>query len=57
MSTNVCYLVLFGIENNVKAIETIVKKSQKSIKDAIVAKVMVVFNVLFFIFNVVMYLM
>lgn len=57
MSANVCYLVLFGIENNVKAMETIVKKSQKSIKDAIVAKVMVVFNVLFFIFNVVMYLM
>lgn len=57
MSTNVCYLVLFGIENNVKAIETIVKKSQKSIKDATVAKVMVVFNVLFFLFNVVMYLM
>lgn len=57
MSANVCYLVLFGIENNVKAIETIVKKSQKSIKDATVAKVMVVFNVLFFLFNVVMYLM
>lgn len=50
-------MVLFGIENNVKAMETIVKKSQKSIKDATAAKVMVVFNVLFFLFNVVMYLM
>lgn len=57
VSTDVCYAVLSRIENDVKTMKTIVEKSRKSTKVATVAKVMVVFNVLFFLFNVVMYLM
>ena len=57
MPTDVCFSVLSRIENDVKTVKTIVEKSWKSTKVAIVAKVMVVFNMLFFLFNVVMYLM
>ena len=49
------YVMRYYLE--LKIMKTIVEKSRKSMKVATVAKVMVVFNVLFFLFNVVMYLM